>query len=66
MWTPIGAGVFDEIYDKDLWEGGSGGGSTIANTVAYRAMLEGFLRDKKISSVLDVGCGDWQFSKVVA
>jgi SAM-dependent methyltransferase len=28
-------------------------------------MLQAFLRDNAIRSVLDVGCGDWQFSRLI-
>lgn len=44
---------------------GSGLGSTPAYTAGYRAFLEQFMRTHDIRSVLDVGCGDWQFSKLV-
>jgi SAM-dependent methyltransferase len=55
--------IFDSMY---LPGGtGSGVGSGIAYTAGYRAFLEGFMYDHCIGSVLDVGCGDWQFSKLV-
>lgn len=54
--------IFTEIYDKNVW-GGSGGGSSPENTVEYRKLLQKFLKDKKIKSVLDYGCGDWSFSR---
>jgi len=57
--------IFTEIYDKKLWGGGSGGGSTPENTVYYRAILQAFMKENKIETVIDFGCGDWQFSKLI-
>jgi SAM-dependent methyltransferase len=31
----------------------------------YVAMLQAFIRNNAIKSVVDVGCGDWQFSRTV-
>lgn len=56
--------IFTEIYDKNIW-GGSGGGSDPDNTVEYRAFLQKFLKDYEIKTVLDWGCGDWAFSKLM-
>lgn len=56
--------IFTEIYDKNIW-GGSGGGSSPGNTIEYRAFLQKFLKDYKIKSVLDYGCGDWSFSHLI-
>lgn len=61
------AEIFDDIYKLEKWgQGqGSGGGSTPAITFEYRRFLEKFLNEKRIQSVLDFGCGDWQFSKLI-
>lgn len=56
--------IFTEIYDKNIW-GGSGGGSDPGNTVEYRALLQKFLKDYNIKTVVDFGCGDWAFSKLI-
>ncbi|HEJ7902383.1 TPA: class I SAM-dependent methyltransferase [Serratia marcescens] len=56
---------FEEIYDTDAWGGGSGPGSFPIHTKGYVKFLEGFLRKNEIKSVVDVGCGDWQFSRFV-
>lgn len=56
--------IFTEIYDKNVW-GGSGGGSSPENTVEYRKLLQKFLKDKNIKSVIDFGCGDWSFSHMI-
>lgn len=60
--------VFTDIYDSQIWgadaegNGTSGTGSTLDHTVEYRAFLQDFLKNQKIHSVVDVGCGDWGFS----
>ena len=57
--------VFEKIYDKNKWQFGSGEGSLEKYTRKYRFFLENFLAAYKIKSVLDFGCGDWQFSKYI-
>ena len=57
--------IFSEIYDKNLWNGGSGPGSNPISNQLYISLLERFLTEKKISSIVDAGCGDWQFSKFI-
>ena len=44
---------------------GSGPGSGEEYTRAYRKFIEKFLQDHHIRTVLDYGCGDWQFSKLI-
>ena len=55
--------VFEQIYRKSAWGDGSGSGSSEAATQPYRRFLQDFLRQHRIRSVLDVGCGDWRFSQ---
>jgi SAM-dependent methyltransferase len=57
--------AFALAYKTGQWHHGSGSGSSPANTRAYRAFLARFLRDNRIRSVLDIGCGDWQFSRLM-
>jgi SAM-dependent methyltransferase len=57
--------IFDDIYIKNIWSVGSGPGSTEENTRQYRWFLQNFLRSNRIKRVLDLGCGDWQFSKLL-
>lgn len=63
--------IFSEVYKNKKFgtntegEGHSGGGSTLANTVAYRQFLQSFLKAYDIRSVVDLGCGDWEFSKTI-
>jgi len=60
------ARVFNKYYLTNAWiGGGSGSGSTPENTVAYREFLASFLRQYEIRSVVDLGCGDWQFSRLI-
>lgn len=61
--------IFTNIYNNAVWgidvhgEGTSGPGSTVQNTREYVRFLQQFLKDKTITSVVDLGCGDWQFSR---
>ena len=57
--------VFTHIYKTNHWEHGSGGGSLPERTVEYRNYIENFLTEKQIKSVVDLGCGDFQFSKLI-
>jgi SAM-dependent methyltransferase len=52
-----------EIYENDEWGHGSGEGSLEVHTRGYVSFLQSFLRRKGIASVVDMGCGDWQFSR---
>lgn len=57
--------AFSEIYRNNVWGKGSGIGSEPSATADYVAMLQTFLRDNNIKSVVDFGCGDWQFSQLI-
>lgn len=59
--------IFDDIYRNERWgEGkGSGAGSSPEITFEYRLFLQKFLSDYAIKSIVDLGCGDWQFSKLI-
>jgi len=63
--------IFTNIYKNGVWGinkagiGSSGYGSTLENTVSYRAYLENFISNENIESVVDIGCGDWEFSQHV-
>lgn len=43
----------------------SGEGSTADVTTTYRHIVEEFVRLNGVKRVLDVGCGDWQFSRLI-
>lgn len=61
--------VFDTIYEKGIWGrneeglGYSGSGSSLEEAKPYIEFLENFIKANEIKSVLDVGCGDWTFSR---
>ena len=56
----------DNIFDANYRAGwGSGLGSLVSSTVTYRYIIESFIRLNDVHSVLDLGCGDWQFSKLI-
>jgi len=57
--------IFTEIYANNGWGQGSGEGSLPQTTEEYRAFLEQFICDNQIESVVDYGCGDWQFSSLI-
>lgn len=59
--------VFDDIYRNEIWGKGqgSGGGSSPEITKEYREYLSNVLSKQDINSVVDLGCGDWQFSKLI-
>ena len=56
---------FEQIYETNEWQHGSGEGSLPIHTRSYVAFLERFLVERGIRSVVEMGCGDWQFSKDV-
>lgn len=57
--------AFSDIYENDKWEGGSGAGSFPEYTGPYVGTVQQFLHDYEIKSVVDLGCGDWQFSRLI-
>lgn len=57
--------AFEAIYAQDAWSDGSGPGSRSVNTIEYRAFLERFIEANGVTSVTDLGCGDWQFSQQI-
>lgn len=63
--------VFDRIYRDRIWGtnergvGRSGFGSTLEFTKFYRVFLQDFLAAHDIRTVVDAGCGDWEFSREI-
>ncbi|MCP9901110.1 class I SAM-dependent methyltransferase [Cyanobium sp. Cruz CV13-4-11] len=57
--------AFTRIYQRDTWGGGSGQGSRPEFNGEYIATLQRFMRLNDIHSVVDFGCGDWQFSRLI-
>jgi SAM-dependent methyltransferase len=63
--------AFEAAYGDRRWatdsqgKGTSGEGSTLEATKPYRAFLQDFLVTHGIRSVVDAGCGDWEFSQAM-
>jgi SAM-dependent methyltransferase len=63
--------TFNKIYGEGEWakdasgKGTSGTGSTLEVTGEYRAYIEQFIKAHNVKSVVDAGCGDWEFSSAV-
>jgi SAM-dependent methyltransferase len=63
--------VFTMIYNTAVWgyndkgEGFSGGGSLLRHTREYIVFLENFIKTHDIKTIVDAGCGDWEFSRYV-
>ncbi len=58
--------VFTNIYEKKLWGNQpSGDGSIPENTKLYRFFLQNFLKENHIQHVVEIGCGDWDFSCLI-
>jgi hypothetical protein len=67
---------FNQIYERkewgtyyddqvDVYKGSSGSGSTPDNAKIYLDFLQKFIREVPIESVVEVGCGDWQLSRLI-
>ena len=57
--------AFSIIYKSNTWGFGSGLGSLPRWTRPYQQFLQMFMRENNIKTVVDVGCGDWQFSRLI-
>jgi SAM-dependent methyltransferase len=57
--------AFTRAYTDARWHNGSGPGSGEAETGIWREFLAAYLRKHRIRSVLDLGCGDWQHSRLI-
>jgi SAM-dependent methyltransferase/glycosyltransferase involved in cell wall biosynthesis len=57
--------IFESIYKNSHWGNGSGPGSTEEATLEYRKVVQEWVDKEEIKTVLDLGCGDWQFSKLL-
>lgn len=56
---------FSAIYQNNEWGYGSGVGSLPINNTGYIDFITRFIAEHGIRSVLDFGCGDWQFSQFI-
>lgn len=63
--------IFTNIYTNKIWgtnsegNGWSGIGSSYEATIQYREFIESFLKEHAIKTVVDLGCGDWEFSRYI-
>jgi SAM-dependent methyltransferase len=57
--------IFDNYYRRQRWGRGSGLGSTSQATIFYRSILQEVLTRYEIGTVVDAGCGDWEFSQLI-
>lgn len=63
--------VFSQIYANAVWgkndqgEGFSGGGSLLENCREYNRLLEKFMHEHNIKTVVDAGCGDWESTRYI-
>ena len=56
--------IFSNIYKYNLWGFGSGTGSLKFNNQKYIDFMNDFLKNHTdVSSIIDLGCGDWQLHK---
>lgn len=57
--------VFEQIYATAHWEGGSGQGSRPEVTEVYRIVVERLIGSSDVRTVVDAGCGDWEFARLI-
>jgi hypothetical protein len=60
--------LFTDYYNKKFWgtdESASGHGSTVIYTQKLREGIEGLIKEKKIKSILDAPCGDYNWFRHV-
>jgi len=62
--------VFTSIYENNRWGGERGGfysgsGSTAYYANAYAEMVRGFIREQGVSTVVDLGCGDFAVGSLI-
>ena len=63
--------AFNDIYKNRRWgvnsdgDPSSGPGSHPSNVVPYVEYLQRFMKDNNVKTIVDVGCGDWQFARYI-
>ncbi|MCB1081882.1 MAG: class I SAM-dependent methyltransferase [Chlamydiia bacterium] len=59
--------IFTHIYNSAPWNasGFSLSGSQVGVTREYMDFLQEFLKENNIKTVVDLGCGDWAFSRFI-
>ena len=53
--------IFTRIYKLDSWALGSGPGSLATANRPLIRLVESFIRENSVKSIVDFGCGDWQY-----
>lgn len=58
---------FSQIYAENVWDVNlrSGPGSDPKLNRRYGRLIEQFIRSHNVRSVVDLGCGDWSFSRTI-
>jgi len=56
--------VFDHIYEKKIWGGGSGSGSKFtADNKYFLQVVKDYLKKHSLKTICDIGCGDFNILK---
>jgi SAM-dependent methyltransferase len=58
--------TFSEIYRRGLWGDGSGKGSDERYSRAYCDFVVRFARERGVTRVVDIGCGDFRVGRRIA
>lgn len=56
---------FTQVYASKRWGVGSGEGSNPKNAEPYLQLLQQYLSDPRLQSIVDLGCGDWQLMRTM-
>jgi SAM-dependent methyltransferase len=56
---------FSEIYAHNQWGFQSGVGSLPINALEYSTFIQNFMARNQVRTVVDYGCGSWQFSRFI-
>ena len=60
--------IFNTIYKRNLWkskESISGPGSELKNTIHLQKQIQSIIKEYKIQSIVDCGCGDFNWMKEI-
>ncbi len=57
--------IFNKIYINKKWGNGSGVGSSPSNVIPYIQFLSTMIERYNIKSIVDLGCGNWEFSRLL-
>lgn len=64
--------IFNSIYENSIWhdplvevvvKASSGPGSNPKHAKEWTGLVNSFIKNNNIRSILDIGCGDWQLGK---